>query len=46
MSTYTMWSIGSLFMMAYAAVTHEWVGVVAWGLALLLIFEIDLQASE
>lgn len=33
-------------MMIAAAICHEWVGIAAWGLSLLLIFELDLQESE
>lgn len=46
MSLYAVWSIAALLMMTAAAVSHEWVGIVAWGLSLLLIFELDLQESE
>lgn len=43
MSLYTVAGIGIVLMMAVAALADEWAGILAFAIALLMVFELDLH---
>lgn len=44
-SRYTLLAIGIVLLMALAAFVGEWCGILAFAIALLMVFEIDLRAE-